>query len=223
MTVQEVVAIHPELEAEQVYVDNAYRCLDEARDRALELVSMVEVGSGGTNQARFEREAIWGSVALRLEQLDLGDASLVFGRIDQEPELGDGSFHIGRVGVWDDDQEPVVVDWRAPVAEAFYRATGPVPMGLRRRRHFVSRGRMIVGLEDELFGDLERFRTDDGRGLRGEGALIAALESARTGRLGDIVGTIQAEQDEIIRSPLPGVLAVQGGPGTGKTVVALHK
>ena len=223
MTVQEVVAIHPELEAEQVYVDNAYRCLDEARDRALELVSMVEVGSGGTNQARFEREAIWGSVALRLEQLDLGDASLVFGRIDQEPELGDGSFHIGRVGVWDDDQEPVVVDWRAPVAEAFYRATGPVPMGLRRRRHFVSRGRMIVGLEDELFGDLERFRTDDGRGLRGEGALIAALESARTGRLGDIVGTIQAEQDEIIRSPLPGVLAVQGGPGTGKTVVALHR
>ncbi len=204
-------------------MDHAYRCLDAARDRALDLVSMVEVGRGGTNQARFEREAIWDSVALRLEQLDMGDASLVFGRIDQEPEVGDGSYYIGRVGVWDDAQDPVVVDWRAPVAEAFYRATGPAPMGLKRRRHFVSRGRSLVALEDELFGDLERFRTADGSGLRGEGALIAALEESRTGRLGDIVGTIQAEQDEIIRSPLPGVLAVQGGPGTGKTVVALHR
>ncbi len=215
--------IHRELEAEQAYVDHAYLCMDEARERALELVSMVEVGQGGTNQARVEREAIWETVALRLQQLDTGDASLIFGRIDQELEAGGGSYYIGRVGVWDDDQDPVVVDWRAPVAEAFYRATGPVPMGLQRRRHFVSRGRTLLGLEDELFGDLDRFVEDDGRRLRGHGALIVALESARTGRLGDIVGTIQAEQDEIIRSPLPGVLAVQGGPGTGKTVVALHR
>ena len=214
---------HPEMDVEQAYVDHAYACLESARDRALELTAMVEVGQGGTNQARFEREAIWDSVAARLGQLDMGDAALVFGRIDQEAEAGAGRFYIGRVGVWDVDQDPVVVDWRAPVAEAFYRATGPVPMGLERRRHLVSRGRVVVGIEDELFGDPERFRDGDGNRLKGEGALIAALETARTGRLGDIIGTIQSEQDDIIRAPLSGVHAVQGGPGTGKTVVALHR
>ena len=214
---------HPEMDAEQAYVDHAYACLESARDRALELTAMVEVGQGGTNQARFEREAIWDSVAARLGRLDMGDAALVFGRIDQEAEAGGGRFYIGRVGVWDVDQDPVVVDWRAPIAEAFYRATGPVPMGLERRRHLVSRGRVVVGIEDELFGDPERFRDGDGNRLKGEGALIAALETARTGRLGDIIGTIQAEQDDIIRAPLSGVHAVQGGPGTGKTVVALHR
>ena len=214
---------HPEMDVEQAYVDHAYACLESARDRALELTAMVEVGQGGTNQARFEREAIWDSVAARLGQLDMGDAARVFGRIDQEAEAGAGRFYIGRGGVWDVDQDPVVVDWRAPVAEAFYRATGPVPMGLERRRHLVSRGRVVVGIEDELFGDPERFRDGDGNRLKGEGALIAALETARTGRLGDIIGTIQAEQDDIIRAPLSGVHAVQGGPGTGKTVVALHR
>ena len=214
---------HPEMDAEQAYVDHAYACLESARDRALELTAMVEVGQGGTNQARFEREAIWDSVATRLGQLDMGDAALIFGRIDQEAEAGGGRFYIGRVGVWDVDQDPVVVDWRAPIAEAFYRATGPVPMGLERRRYLVSRGRVVVGIEDELFGDPERFRDGDGNRLKGEGALIAALETARTGRLGDIIGTIQAEQDDIIRAPLSGVHAVQGGPGTGKTVVALHR
>ena len=214
---------HPEMDAEQAYVDHAYACLESARDRALELTAMVEVGQGGTNQARFEREAIWDSVAIRLGQLDMGDAALIFGRIDQEAEAGGGRFYIGRVGVWDVDQDPVVVDWRAPIAEAFYRATGPVPMGLERRRYLVSRGRVVVGIEDELFGDPERFRDGDGNRLKGEGALIAALETARTGRLGDIIGTIQAEQDDIIRAPLSGVHAVQGGPGTGKTVVALHR
>jgi len=214
---------HPEMDAEQAYVDHAYACLESARDRAMELTAMVEVGQGGTNQARFEREAIWDSVATRLGRLDMGDAALIFGRIDQEAEAGGGRFYIGRVGVWDVDQDPVVVDWRAPIAEAFYRATGPVPMGLERRRHLVSRGRIVVGIEDELFGDPERFRDGDGNRLKGEGALIAALETARTGRLGDIIGTIQTEQDDIIRAPLSGVHAVQGGPGTGKTVVALHR
>ena len=214
--------MHPELEAEQAYVDEAYAYLEAARLRALDLTGMVEVGRGGTNQARFEKEAIWESVAGRLEELDLGEAALVFGRIDQEKELGNNRYYIGRVGVWNETQDPVVVDWRAPIAEAFYRATGPDPMGLERRRHFVSRRRELLAIEDELFGDIERFR-DDSQKLRGEGALIAALETDRTGRLGDIVGTIQAEQDAIIRAPLAGVLAVQGGPGTGKTVVALHR
>ena len=217
------VPIPTELETEQAYVDHAYEHLAGARDRVLALTSMVEVGSGGTNQARFERDAIWETVAARLGQLDMGDAALVFGRIDQEPDAGSGRYYIGRVGVWDSKQDPVVVDWRAPVAESFYRATGIDPMGLQRRRHFVSRGRTLLGLEDELFGDIDRFREEAGQGLHGEGALIAALETARTGRLQDIVATIQAEQDKIIRAPLPGVLLVSGGPGTGKTVVALHR
>ena len=115
----------------------------------------------------------------------------------------------------------MVVDWRAPVAEPFYRATGREPMGLERRRHFATRGRTLLGIEDDLFGDLAR--VDGDRVVRGQGALIAALEASRTGHLGDIVATIQGEQDEIIRAPMAGVLVVQGGPGTGKTVVALHR
>ncbi|HEU5152201.1 MAG TPA: UvrD-helicase domain-containing protein [Iamia sp.] len=222
--------LHPELEAEQAYIDYAYQCLAEARERATTLRGMVEVGQGGTEQARFEREVIFDTIAQRLVQLHLGDASLVFGRIDTEPPPQNGhaeppsgdAFYIGRVAVADPNQEVVVVDWRAPVAEPFYRATGRSPMGLARRRHFATRGRSLLDIEDELFGDRALGLGDDD-GISGHGALIAALETARSGRLGDIVATIQGEQDEIIRAPMPGVLVVQGGPGTGKTVVALHR
>src|SRR3954447_6485985 len=124
---------------------------------------MVEVGRGGTEQARFERDVIWDTILTRLRELDLGDASLVFGRIDTEPSVEAQSdapepraegdvFYIGRLAVADANQEPVVVDWRAPVAEPFYRATGRAPMGLSRRRHFATRGRQLLGIEDELFG-----------------------------------------------------------------------
>ncbi|MCB0964943.1 MAG: AAA family ATPase, partial [Acidimicrobiales bacterium] len=195
---------------------------ERARTSANKLKGMVEVGKGGTEQARFEREVIFDTVIHRLSQLHLGDASLLFGRIDQEPDSGGDTFYIGRLAVSDDQQEPVVVDWRAPVAEPFYRATGRQAMGLARRRHFATRGRQLLGIEDELFGE-HALDLGEGAGLQGQGALIAALETARSGRLGDIVATIQGEQDEIIRSPLPGVLVVQGGPGTGKTVVALHR
>ena len=129
-------------------------------------------------------------------------------------------LYVGRVAVWDQDQEPVTIDWRAPAAEAFYRAIGSEPMGLSRRRHFVTRGRELLGVEEEYFGE------SNGRGrlpLVGEATLRAGLEAGRTGRLADAAATIQAEQDAIIRSPLPGVLVVQGGPGTGKTVAALHR
>ncbi len=226
------MTIHPDLEAEQAYIDHAYQCLDEARARANSLQTMVEVGRGGTEQARFERDVIWDTILHRLSSLQLGDASLCFGRIDREPEDGDrgASYYIGRIAVSDHNQEPVVVDWRAPVAEPFYRATGRQAMGLARRRHFATRGRRLLGIEDELFGDravaLGGGALADGHpaeGISGYGALISALETARSGRLGDIVATIQGEQDEIIRAPLPGVLVVQGGPGTGKTVVALHR
>ncbi len=230
-----VTDTHPELQAEQEYIDRAYDCLDLTREAASKLDSMVEVGRGGTNQARFERDVLWDTMLHRLKQLNLGDASLMFGRVDFEPAAADGggeftdgddtdgTFHIGRIAVADADQEPMVVDWRAPIAEAFYRATGRDPMGLARRRHFATRGRRLLGIEDELFGDLLGDLDSPGSEIVGEGALLAALDEARTGRLGDIVATIQGEQDEIIRSALPGVLVVQGGPGTGKTVVALHR
>ena len=153
---------------------------------------------------------------------------------------GAATFYIGRIGVWDEEHNPVIVDWRAPVAEPFYRATGPEPMGVRRRRHFSSLGRRLLRIEDEYFGDEAGYafpahdgasgvvnspavRDSAGRVIRGIGAVRQALAEARSGRLSDIVATIQAEQDEVVRSPLPGVLVVQGGPGTGKTVVALHR
>jgi DNA helicase IV len=210
---------HPELDTEQAYLDWAYACLEDSRQRAVRVASGHQPQSGGTEQARLEREIAVDGAVNRLTQLDLGDRSLVFGRID--PIGGVERFYIGRVAVWDRDQDPVVVDWRAPIAEPFYRATGREPMGLERRRHFASRGRTLLGLDDELFGDLINEAVDGE--VRGQGALIAAIEASRSGRLGDIVATIQGEQDEIIRAPLPGVLLVQGGPGTGKTVVALHR
>lgn len=215
--------IHPDLAAEQQYLDHAHACVEEARELARKLSENLEVGAGGTNQARFEREAFTENILDRLTQLNIGDASLVFGRIDHDETYGD-TLYVGRVGVWDREQEPVVVDWRARAAEPFYRATGADPLGLERRRHFATRGRQLLDIDDELFGDLDRLDEQAARGkIQGHGALITALETARTGRLGDIVATIQGEQDEIIRAPQAGLLVVQGGPGTGKTVVALHR
>jgi DNA helicase IV len=223
------MASHPDLSAEQAHIDRAYDSLERTRTEATRLRSMVEVGKGGTEQARWEREMIEGNIAQRLASLQLGDASLVFGRIDRTQGDGGDTFYIGRLAVSDERRDPLVVDWRAPVAEPFYRATGRSPMGLVRRRHFATRGRQLLGIEDELFGESagllggELHVVDDGREIRGQSSLIAALEEVRTGRLTDIVATIQGEQDEIIRADLPGVLVVQGGPGTGKTVVALHR
>ena len=215
---------HPDLAEEQAYVDHAYECLERSRLDAWRLRDLTEVGRGGTHQARYEAEVFEGAITQRLSRLELRDAALVFGRIDRYVEGGLESFHIGRLAVADEDREPVVVDWRAPVAEPFYRATGRHPMGLARRRHFAVKGRQILGLEDELFGEGHLgVGPEAPEGLRGYSTLLAALERGRTGTLGDIVATIQAEQDEIIRSPQAGVLVVQGGPGTGKTVVALHR
>jgi DNA helicase IV len=227
---------HPDLVDEQAHIDHAYDCLERSRDDAWKLRDLTEAGLGGTFQARYERDVFDEALINRLSMLDLGDAALVFGRIDrlvEDPE-GTESFHIGRLAVADEFSEPVVVDWRAPVAEPFYRATGREPMGLVRRRHFVVQGRQLLGIEDELFGEGHLgIGHDDGlspegvvhsaSGIRGYSTLLAVLERGRTGQLGDIVATIQSEQDEIIRSPQSGVLVVQGGPGTGKTVVALHR
>jgi len=214
------MATHPDLAAEQAYTDHAYDCLEEARRRALSLRRLGSVGPGGTHQARYESEIAEDAMRARLASLALPeDAALVFGRIDRA--VSDERFYIGRVAVADRRSDPVVVDWRAPVAEPFYRATGRAPMGLALRRHFASKGRTLLDIEDELLGDGAPVRPADEP--VGRGALLAALERSRTGHLGDVVATIQAEQDEVIRDELGGLLVVQGGPGTGKTVVALHR
>ncbi|HVM09068.1 MAG TPA: ATP-binding domain-containing protein [Acidimicrobiales bacterium] len=209
---------HPDLTQEQAHIDRAYARIEEMRQRLIERRDeVIASGEGGTHQFREERDVIVRSSLLRLEQLNVGDEALCFGRIDQ---IAGDRFYIGRLAIADADQEPLIVDWRAPIAEPFYRATGRHPMGLTRRRHFIAEGRTIIGIEDEIL-DLDHL--PENTALAGEGALLVALERSRTGTMRDIVATIQGEQDEIIRAPMAGVLVVQGGPGTGKTAVALHR
>jgi DNA helicase IV len=211
-----------ELAAEQAVVDHAYARLEAMRDEARRIMAgVIDQGSGGTHQARLERDVRVYVTERRLAELRVGDAPLCFGRTDHH----DGErLYIGRIAVSDEGNDPLVVDWRAPAAEPFYRATGRHPMGLVRRRHLILRGRRVVGIDDEVLA-LDGADRQDGEGLVlvGEGALLAALERGRTGRMGDIVATIQAEQDEIIRAPLAGISVVEGGPGSGKTAVALHR
>ena len=227
------MASHPDLQAEQAHIDRAYQRVESLRAAATERLEEVLKQRGSTPGSLAERDVVVRTTLARLEQLDVGRESLIFGRIDRE----DGeAFHIGRVAVSSEDQEPLVVDWRAPVAEPFYRATGVEPMGLVRRRHFATEGRRLLGIEDEVFGLLDGGALAgagadgdsdvDGNGLSGMAGwstLLTALGRARSGRMRDIVATVQKEQDEVIRAELPGVLVVQGGPGTGKTAVALHR
>ena len=210
----------PELAAEQAYVDAAYARLEAMRAAAEGVREAYnDVRAGGTHQARLERDIAWSVTQRRLADLDIGEAPLMFGRLDMEDR---SRWYVGRIAVEDEEHTPLVVDWRAPVSEPFYRATAVEPMHVVRRRHLISRnGRELVGLDDEVF-DQEAI-DEAGLPIAGEGALLAALERNRTGRMGDIVATIQAEQDEAIRADLQGPLVVAGGPGTGKTAVALHR
>ena len=215
----------PELAAEQRHIDAAYDRLESMR-RAAEQVAegYSDVQRGGTHQARLERGVAEAYTRRRLASFDIGDAPLSFGRLDMLPEAAyksDGPLYIGRISVNDDDLVPLVIDWRAPVAEPFYRATAVDRMGVARRRHFQTRGRRLIGLDDEVF-DADATE-ESGFTVVGEGALLAAIDRERTGRMRDIVATIQAEQDEAIRAPFAGILVVAGGPGTGKTAVALHR
>ncbi len=212
--------------SEQKYLDGVYERLREQRERASHLLSDVLLTEGVTPQSVVEREVMAEQAQLRLGQLDVGHLPICFGRIDRdhspsEQGLPGEAFYIGRMGVWNEDQDPLVIDWRAPVAEPFYRATGRHPMGLARRRHFMCDGHVIEAIEDEVFDPDALGDTDVD--MVGAGALLAALERDRTGRMHDIVATVQREQDEIIRGSMHGVLVVQGGPGTGKTAVALHR
>ncbi len=198
-----------------------YGLLDAARARTEKALREVEGlgGQGGTFAARMEREVSASEQARRLTQLNGVERGLCFGRMD---DTADHTFYIGRIGLHDDEYDPVLIDWRAPAARPFYAATPNDPAGLLRRRHLYTRGRTVVGLDDEVF-DLDRMSEADRRGLVGEAMLLATVRRGRTGRMSDVVATIQAEQDRVIRSSLAGVLVVQGGPGTGKTVAALHR
>ena len=210
---------------EQAYLDMLYRLLDEARDRTERgLAETYGSGaSGGTFQARVERDFRAVEQARRLAQLNAVEHGLCFGRTDAEPTADRaGTLYIGRIGLRDDEHEPRLIDWRAPAAHPFYAATPRDPAGLIRRRHIYTRNRTVTGVDDEVF-DLDRLSEPDRRTLSGEAMLIASITSRRTGRMSDVVATIQAEQDRVIRSALQGVLVVQGGPGTGKTVAALHR
>ena len=199
-----------------------YGRLDELRDRASGRLARVLRQTGGTHQARSEREAFSVLYTQQLAQFDAAENGLCFGRLD----FRDGEpRYIGRIGIHDDsdgDYKQLLMDWRADAARPFYLATAASPADVRRRRHIKTRGRTVVSVDDEVL-DLAAADPDKHEGLTGESALLAALGASRTGRMSDIVATIQAEQDWIIRSALGGVLVVQGGPGTGKTAVALHR
>ena len=209
-----------EVRREQSYVDLLYARLDLLRARtADELAGVRRVGPSGTPQNRSERDAFATLHEQRLAQLEAVEDRLAFGRLDLQ---GGARRYIGRLGLSDAEQTQLLVDWRAPAARTFYQATAAAPHDVVRRRHLSTRGRRVVGVEDEVL-DLAAIGDGDRDNLAGEGALMAAVGAHRTGRMGDIVATIQAEQDSVIRDDLAGVLVVQGGPGTGKTAVALHR
>ncbi|WP_435835590.1 HelD family protein [Streptomyces avermitilis] len=210
-----------ELRHEQEFIDGLYARVDALRGVTEASVTDALAQGNTPMQARLERDVLVAERSGLLAALNAVDGSLCFGRIDLTSGV---SHHIGRIGIRADDTEhtPILIDWRARVARPFYLATGHTPMGLRRRRHLTTDGRRVTDLHDELLdlGDSTRTGHED---PTGDAVLLAALNSARTGRMSDIVQTIQAEQDRIIRAPHRGVLVVEGGPGTGKTAVALHR
>lgn len=236
-----------EIAAEQEVVDLAYGELDRRLAEAKRFLAATQArGGGGTHQSRGERDAYAAHYANLISSLEGVEDRLIFGRMDSgadaaaeqgparsDPVAGSGRRHyVGRTGLQDAQHREVVLDWRAPLARAFYQATASDPMGIVRRRHIQTRARTVLGVEDELIdvsglgAPTDRTAEPGGAvstGLQGEGALIAAMSTARDGRMGDIVATIQAEQDRVVTSDGTGVLVVQGGPGTGKTAVALHR
>jgi DNA helicase IV len=205
---------------EQAYLSMLYRRVDTLREQTRErLERALRHDGGGNRQARLDRDALVGRLADRLAQLSAVEDGLCFGRLDRR----DGSrVYVGRIGLLDDDQEPLLVDWRAPAARPFYRATPAAPGDVVRRRHLRTRARVVVGIDDDVL-DLDALSDAERGSLGGEAALLASLAASRTGRMTSIVATIQEEQDRVIRADLPGILVVQGGPGTGKTAVALHR
>ncbi|CAN3128720.1 RNA polymerase recycling motor ATPase HelR [Mycobacterium sp. smrl_JER01] len=211
-----------ELRSERGYVDGLYRRLDAERARvkaryAAALRSPVDKQSGATLVAR---DAEVRATAAQMDRLNVADHGLCFGRLDS---LSGDHHYIGRIGLLDDQHEPLLLDWRAPAARPFYTATGANPESMRRRRQFHSLGRRLLDFTDEVFGRPAAEDAGEQPGASSDVALLAAVNAPRGDGMRDIVATIQAEQDAIIRLDHPGVLVIEGGPGTGKTVVALHR
>jgi DNA helicase IV len=227
-----------ELEAEQQHVDRVYSRVAAAARSA----SRIAVDGHQRGQAQnvgrvrdeeqtglYERDVLVFAAARRIAELDAEHEGLVFGRLDSDQGDETGAartaaeldkLYVGRIGVRDAEYEPLVIDWRAPAAEPFYRATATDRLRVVRRRVLRNKGPRIVGLEDDLLGPE---RAPEDLPVMGEGALMASLSRARGHTMRDIVATIQAEQDKAIRAPARGVTVIGGGPGTGKTVVALHR
>lgn len=206
---------------EQEHLDRIHDRVEELRQRADDrLAATIRDRPGSTFQAVFERDVTAHHHAARSARYTFGDVeSLAFGRLD----LDDGDrLHVGRVSVVDQDGEVVLVDWRAPAAAAFYQATAAHPQGVARRRTLTTKGRVLRDLDDEIL-DHEAADRLGLEAVTGQGALLAALARSRSTTMRDIVATIQADQDRIVRTPAAGTLVVTGGPGTGKTVVALHR
>ncbi|MFI2783187.1 HelD family protein [Streptomyces sp. ALB3] len=241
-----------EIGVEQEHLDRVYRRLEEKIDEAEFLMQDASKrGQVGTPGALAERDAQVFRAGVHLNRLNNEFEDFLFGRIDllrgKDGERGpDGAFtsveaaddavgedgtaeiaetlHIGRIGVLDSDYAPLVIDWRAPAAAPFYRSTPKDPGRVVRRRVIRSKGRRVLGVEDDLMRPELTARLAGGElPVVGDGALMAALGQARSHTMRDIVSSIQAEQDLVIRAPAASVTEVSGGPGTGKTAVALHR
>ena len=200
---------HPEHDAEQAYIIEARRALDAS-------VAHVEVllAAAKTDRHNPDAQALAANLTGRVQRLrDAGAQAACFARLDDED---DETFYIGRQHIADEDQNALVIDWRARAAEPFYRATALHPMGVELRRQFVLEGDALVEIYDTDLTD-----PDAAAGI--PDPLLAEINRARTGSMREIVATIQAEQDRIVRAPLERTLVVQGGPGTGKTAVGLHR
>ncbi|QYA94538.1 UvrD-helicase domain-containing protein [Streptomyces anulatus] len=241
-----------EIGVEQEHLDRVYHRLEEKIHEAEFLMNdAVKRGQVGTPGALAERDAQVFRAGIHLNRLNSEFEDFLFGRIDlllgKDGERGpDGAYtsvepaddtvredatadiaetlHIGRIGVLDSDYAPLVIDWRAPAAAPFYRSTPKEPGRVVRRRVIRSKGRKVLGVEDDLMRpELTAFLDGEKLPVIGDGALMAALGQARSHTMRDIVSSIQAEQDLVIRAPAASVTEVTGGPGTGKTAVALHR
>ena len=211
---------HPELASEQQFLDFAHKHLTRMREHALYLQSLGYQG-GNVTEGGVDPDIAAAWDAMQQRRVDaLADlpSALCFGRLDQRD---DARHYIGRRHVEDEDGEPLVTDWRAPVATGFYRATIADPLGLRLRRRFILDGRDLLDIFDEDFTAADA--ADAGAGAYVPDPLLAEIEKSRTGEMRGIVATIAAEQDVIIRAPIEQCVVVQGGPGTGKTAVGLHR
>ncbi len=211
-----------EVATEQDYVDTVYSQMEKAALSAQELAKEgLARGRIGNEGGLVERDAMVFQAARRMATLDAAHEGLVFGRLDMGAQVSVVPRYIGRIGLRDDNYDVLLIDWRAPAAAVFYQATQADPQGVVRRRILRSKGVHVLGVEDDLLDPEDP--AAETLPIVGEGALLAQLSRARDRSMHSIVATIQAEQDRAIRAPNKGVVSITGGPGTGKTVVALHR